>query len=104
VTWGEDDLSLEKLKIHSRLEALEGFIKQDKEETTEFRGELKSFMREQREAILGDGKNIKGLHTRVTELETVRSIHSKAMWGIAIPAMALITKQVWDFLTGSKHG
>lgn len=91
--WGGEDLSLEKLKIHSRLESIESHILQDKEDTKLFRAELKEFMKE----------HVTSRHSmdkRVSELETVRGIHSKFIW-TAIPIFfGLIVKNAWDMMRG----
>ena len=100
--WGSGDLSLEKLKIHARLEAIESSIREDKEDTKSFRVELKEMMRTQHTIIFGDGEAKKGLVTRVQELETVRGIHSKIIWGIGLPSLALMTKTVYDWIVGKR--
>lgn len=101
-TWGGKDLSLEKLKIHARLEAIEKHIVEDKDDTKVFRNELKGYMEKQHQILFGDGEAKKGLATRVHELETVRGIHSKVMWGVGLPVLGLAVKSVWDLITGKR--
>jgi len=101
-TWGKEDLTLEKLKIVHRLETIENAIMEDKEDTKAFRSELKDMMKTQQAILFGDGEAKKGLVTRVNELESVRGIHSKVMWGIGLPAIGLAVKSVWDLITGAK--
>ena len=93
------ELSLEKLKIHERLVLLEKAIIDDKEDTHSFRYELKEMLQRQHAILFGDGDQKKGLIGRTSELETIRGIHSKAIWTVFTVFVGLIGKTLWDFFT-----
>lgn len=101
-TWGGKDLSLEKLKIHARLEAIEKHIVADKEDTKLFRDELKEMMKSQHTILFGDGDTKKGLVTRMVESENAHRAHAKFTWTAITVSMGLAITSFWNLITGHK--
>ena len=103
----EDELTLEKLRIAYRMDTLDStfsafkdMYEKDCAERSAFRKDIQTYMAEQRVILLGDAKSVKGLATRVTELETVRGIHSKFIWTVIPVTVALFVKNLWDAMSG----
>ena len=99
--WGNikpEDLSLEKLKIHNRLEKLEEKLADDQADRKDFRDELKAAFKRHEEYFHGTSDK-PGLLTRTKELETAHGIHSKATWIAVTGLIGLGTKAFWDAIT-----
>lgn len=99
----DGELSLEKLKIHERLVHIEKSISDDKEDTRNFRLELKDMMKTQHTVLFGDGEAKKGLITRTTELETAHNNHARLAWTAITVAMGLAITSFWNLLMNKSH-